>query len=155
MTQFLNEQNFNFINSLTKQIIYNENGNEIIKEKIKEEIEKIKNNESLLKINYLTILLLGRTGTGKSALVNNLLYNGKEVAAENHYDFGTLSMIEPKTNKKVPYLKLIDARRFELFYNEWAPETILINYSKFIEDQLKQNNYNDFVHCILYCISGN
>ena len=82
MTKYLNNQNLNFITMLTKQIISNEGGRDIFKQKIKKEIEYIYNNEEESKINYLTIMILGKTGAGKSCLVNNILFKGKEVAKE-------------------------------------------------------------------------
>jgi predicted GTPase len=58
---------------LVSQIISNENGNEIYKNKIKKQISKIKEDEKSISINHLTILLTGKSGTGKSTLINVLL----------------------------------------------------------------------------------
>jgi len=33
--------------------------------------------KKLFKINYLTVMIIGITGTGKSTIVNHILYNGK------------------------------------------------------------------------------
>ena len=56
------------------------------------------------KISYLTVLILGQSGTGKSTLVNNILFDGKEVAKENAVDIGTRVMISPYKTQKIPFL---------------------------------------------------
>ena len=45
MTAYLNNQNLNFVNLFTSQIITNENGTKLIKQKIKTEIENVENKE--------------------------------------------------------------------------------------------------------------
>ena len=65
----MEKHNINFNSTLIKQIISNEGGKEIIKQKIKNEIECVKNNKEIFKIEYLTIMIIGLTGAGKSTLV--------------------------------------------------------------------------------------
>jgi flagellar biosynthesis GTPase FlhF len=65
MYLYLKKQNLNFATTLTKQILTNENAIKIFDTKIKEEIGQLKQNESFLKIDYLTIMILGVTGVGK------------------------------------------------------------------------------------------
>ena len=156
MTSYLNGQNLNFVNLLTSQIISNENGTKIMKQKIRNQIEIIENDENneSFKISYLTVLILGQSGTGKSCLVNNILFDGKEVAKENAVDIGTTAMITPYKNpKKVPYLRLIDTRGIELA-DAWNVNAIGEGATTFIRDQLKKQNFNDFVHCIWYCVKS-
>ena len=73
MSSYLGARNINFANQLTKQIISIEGGRNIYDQKIENEINLIKNREDLFKINYLTIVIMGTCGTGKSTLVNSLL----------------------------------------------------------------------------------
>ena len=89
MYGYLNKQNLNFVNMLTKQIIDNERGRQIFAGKIKNEIEDIANDENIFKLNYLTIMIIGITGTGKSTIVNNILFDGKEIAKESRKKIGT------------------------------------------------------------------
>ena len=152
MTQYLQNQNINFVNLLTKQIIDNEGGRKILTGKIKNEIENIKMNKEVINIEYLTILLLGITGTGKSCLINNLLFNGKEVAKENRMDIGTKE-IKPYQSKTVPYLRLVDSRGIEL-EKAHNINAIGIMANEFINEQFGTKNINNFVHCIWYCISS-
>ena len=65
MYSYLKKQNLNFATTLTKQILTNENAIKIFDTKIKEEIRQLKQNEAFLKIDYLTIMILGVTGVGK------------------------------------------------------------------------------------------
>ena len=65
-------ENINFY-PLVSQIISNEDGKNIFKNKIKKHLSEINENEEKFKINYLTILLTGKSGNGKSTLINVLL----------------------------------------------------------------------------------
>ena len=154
MTAYLIKQNLNFVNLLTNQIIINENGTKLMKQKIKTEIENVENIENdQFKISNLTVLILGQSGTGKSCLVNNILFDGEEVAKENDVDIGTTAFIAPYKNPKVPYLQLVDSRGIQLD-NAWSINNIGDTASNFIREKLAQTNFNDFVHCIWYCVKN-
>ena len=154
MTAYLIKQNLNFVNLLTNQIIINENSTKLMKQKIKTEIENVENIENdQFKISNLTVLILGQSGTGKSCLVNNILFDGEEVAKENDVDIGTTAFIAPYKNPKVPYLQLVDSRGIQLD-NSWSINNIGDTVSNFIREKLAQTNFNDFVHCIWYCVKN-
>ena len=116
MNSYLGAQNINFANQLTKQIISIEGGRDIYDQKIENEINFIKNKEDLFKINYLTILIMGTSGTGKSTLVNSLLKlrPGKDGPKVGRGRPITQEVTREFSNKKVPYLRLIDTRGIEL-----------------------------------------
>ena len=59
MTLYLKNQNLNFITMLTKQIIMNEGGRNVLEQRIKDEIQDIYNNEDHTKIGNLTVMILG------------------------------------------------------------------------------------------------
>ena len=85
----MEKHNINFNSTLIRQIISNEGKKKRIKQKIKNEIEYIKNNQEIFKIEYLTIMIIGQTGTGKSTLINSLLkLKGIERAREG-WEFPT------------------------------------------------------------------
>ena len=152
MTSYLQEQNINFITMLTNQIIANEGGRNFFEQKIRDEVQDIYNNEDDSKINYLTIMILGITGTGKSCLVNNILYNGKEVAKEG-YTQRVTKQRRIYSSKEVPYIRLVDTVGIEL-KEEFNPNTVGFQAKEFIQNQIKKNNVNDFVHCIWYCVNS-
>ena len=155
MNSYLGAQNINFANQLTKQIISIEGGRDIYDQKIEDEINLIKNREDLFKKNYLTILIMGTSGTGKSTLVNSLLKlrPGKDGPKVGRGKVITQDVTREFSSKKVPYLRLIDTRGIELSkaFNVKGIETYIEN---FIKEQLSRNKIEDFVHCIWYCVSS-
>ena len=153
MYLYLQKQNLNFATTLTKQILTNENAIKIDDTKIKEEKSQLKQNEAFLKIDYLTIMILGVTGLGNSTLVNSLLKLKKPEAALVGY--GDIKTTETKifNSKKVPFLHLVDTRGIELD-QEYSVKSIGINADEFINGQLEKKNINEVVHCIWYCVES-
>ena len=151
---YLEKHNINFNSTLIRQIISNERGKEIIKQKIKDEIEYIKNDKEIFKIEYLTIMIIGQTGVGKSTLVNSLL-KLKDIKRSPE---GYGDIITKKTkiykSKEVPYLRLIDTRGIELD-STFGVDKIGSEVNYFVKQRIEENNINDFVHCIWYCVSSN
>ena len=121
MTSYLNGQNLHFIPMLTKQIISNEGGRETLELKIKEQIQDIHNNEKVHVIDYLTVMIIGKIGTGKSTLVNNMLkLKGRNKAATGLVD-RTTTVTKIYKSKEVPYIRLVD--KLEL---SWVEVLILL-----------------------------
>ena len=107
---YLEKHNINFNSTLIKQIISNEGGKEIIKQKIKNEIECVKNNNEIFKIEYLTIMIIGLTGAGKSTLVNSILKLKDSERSPEGYGLPITKETRIYKSKEVPYLRLIDTR---------------------------------------------
>lgn len=147
MNSYLNGQNLHFIPMLTKQIISNEGGRETLKLKIMEKIQEIYNNEDVHTINYLTVMIIGKTGTGKSTLVNNMLkLKGGKKAKTGWGDRITTETTIYK-NKEVPYIRLVDTVGIELS-GGFDAINIGIEASNFIKNQISLNNVNDL--CIAF-----
>ena len=96
---------------LLSQIISNENSNEIYKNKIKNQISIIKENEKMFIFNYLTILLIGKIGTGKSTLINALFK--KKLAITGIGRGATTVQTMPYMSIIGPYLRSVDTRGIE------------------------------------------
>ena len=146
-------QDFNFLQNLTSRILSNEDTHNICKKKIKNEISEINENEKSFKINYLTIMLVGKAGPGKSTLINSLLKLKGENMAKTHT--GQIGTKETKAYKsrEMPYLRLVDTRGIEL--GQYGPNQVKNDAISFIKNQQETNDINNFVHCIWYCLTGN
>ena len=140
-------------NQIIIDIIKIEEGERIYKDKIIREITKINNDINKFKIDFLTIMLVGQSGVGKSTLINQFLkLKGKEKAKTGTGEFVTTETKGYRSDE-IRYLRLIDTRGIELNANYGAKE-VQEEATKFIREQLDTNNINNFVSCIWYCITG-
>ena len=98
---------------------------------IKNKIEKLKfdNNYS---INYLTIIVVGKSGVGKSTLINAIFQ--KKVAKTGAPEIQTTETTIYKPTINNPYIQLIDTRGIEL-NSKYGPETIIKNAINYIKNQ--------------------
>ena len=112
---------------------------------------KIKTFKYSKKIDSYNIQIIGKTGVGKSTLINTLL---RTDLAET--SFGRVGTHETKeyTCKKFPFIKFIDTRGTELSDNNniYKVEENTLNY---IGKKLSGLDPNESIHCLLYCISSN
>ena len=149
--------NFNSItynyNEIVKSILKTENGNNIYIQKIKNEINKIKNKSSEFQIKYLTVMLVGKSGVGKSTLINGLLKLSDKDKAETRAGNFVTTQIEAYQSKSVPFLRLVDTRGIELNVG-FGAEEVKKETENYIKEQYKTFNPNNFVQCIWYCITG-
>ena len=155
--EFLNEilkyltlQKINIDPNNISQIIISENGDQVYKKKIMDVISKFNNDKDYFKINYLTILILGKSGVGKSSLINKIL-NVNAPTGNGH--FVTIKTT-PYQSNSMPFIRLVDTRGIEISQN-YGAEQVKEEAKRFIKNQLITKDINNFVHCIWYCISGN
>ena len=141
--------------SLVNKIVESQNGKKVYYEKFLKQIDNINNNhQSQFEIDYLTIMLVGKSGVGKSTLINSLLkLKGGKKAKTGTGNFVTED-IRSYQSEALPYIKLVDTRGIELSSGFGAKE-ILAMARKYITEQYNTKNPNNFVHCIWYCITGN
>ena len=135
---------------LIQKITTNEESINFIKNKIKEEINIITENELKFKINNLNILLVGRNGDGKTTLINYILgCNYYNHHINNNDDFVLYS------SQEINYLKIIEVKGIG-YDAESTPENIGRKINNFINKNKKDNdeNYNNIIHCIWFCITG-
>ena len=135
--------------------------------------------EKLLKIqegNHYNILVLGRTGVGKSTLINVVLdLKGDEAAKENAVKPETgaednlpapnikeTGLVQSEKKKFIPLeysspkssLVLLDSRGIELSKN-YSIDVATEDIKEFIEKRNGLNSDPDkFIHCIWYLVSG-
>ena len=136
-------------------IIKYENTEEIFKKKIIDEINMVKSDDTKFQIEHLTILLIGRKGVGKSTLIKYIL----DLNEDDEYYLDSNSKnknFNSFTSKTVTHLKLVEFKGIGLDTGS-DPELIGNEAVNCIKEEMKKNkekNFNDFFHCIWYCISG-
>ena len=141
--------------SLINKIFNSQNGKKVYYEKFMKQIENINNNhQSPFEIDYLTIMLVGKSGVGKSTLINSLLKLQRGERAKTGTGNFVTENIRIYESQALPYMKLVDTRGIELSSGFGAKE-IESMAKGYITQQYKSNNPNKFVHCIWYCITGN
>ena len=145
---YLNLNKTNFNPNLTQTIINSENGYEVYRTKIQNIISNINNENRNFQIEYLTVMLLGKSGVGKTTLINKILGIN---APTGEGSFITTKTTPYKSNA-MPFLRLVDTRGIELSQNFGAAQ-LQIEAMNFITEQIQTKNYNNFVHCIWYCIT--
>ena len=143
--------NLSIDNNIIKDIINYENTEKVYKEKIIKEIESRKNDDKY-GIEHLTVLLVGLKDVGKTTLINYMLKldesnQGTQTKKQNFVTY---------TSNKVPHLKLVEFKGIG-HDKDNIPEIIAKEALECIQGEIENNkntNYNDFIHCIWYCISG-
>ena len=113
--------------------------------------------KSFCKIDYITIILSGKSGVGKSTLINALLK--ENLALESIPKVGT-QKIASYQNKKITFLKMIDTRGVELI-KKYGNENISNDINKVIDTPntlnqfsfINKQSYNDNIQCLWYCVN--
>ena len=138
---------------ITDNLIEIENGYDIYEKKIKNKIEEIYESKDEFSIKYLTIMILGKSGVGKSTLINQFLKLKTGQRAQT--GIGEFQTIDTKVykNKTVPFIRLVDTRGIELNQGYGASD-VKTEAEKYIKEKLQLGDMNDFVHCFWYCITG-
>ena len=151
--KYLINSDYDFKN-ISRIILSEEKAEISIGNKIKQELKKINEDSKRFEIQYLTIMVMGKSGVGKSTLINNVLKLEGNKKANARVGKFTTTETASYQSRIVPFLRLIDTRGIELDEN-FGVKAIKNNAKKFINEQLKTANVNNFVHCIWYCITGN
>ena len=132
------------------QLIKGEEFEKIYKVKINNKIDLINKDINFCKIDYLTIIVLEKTGVGKSTLVNStLLLDGNEKSKTGKGGIQTKENCLYKS-KKIPFLRIYDTRGMELEH-KYDSNSIYNNAMSVIQESMKGENFNDCVQCIWYC----
>ena len=146
-------KSFDFENSVS-YILDKEKAEQAYSNKIKREIAKLNKDKKQFEIKYLTVMLVGKSGVGKSTLINNLLKLSREYKAKTGTGKFQTILIQSYQSNTIPILRLVDTRGIELNV-QYGADAVKTDAEKFINLQLASNDPNNFVQCIWYCITGN
>ena len=110
--------------------------------------EKTKDSEP--NIEHLNIILVGPSGVGKSTLINEILKLNPPIETL----FGAPITMKPEiyVSNNIKYLRLIDSRGIERG-KDYDLDPGYKDVKDFIEQKIKDNNPDEYVHCIWYCWS--
>ena len=139
----------NFENNEIKSIIKNEDIESFFKKQIIDSLTEFNQKEKLTKLKYISTIVTGKSGVGKSTLINCLL---KDNLAEEGVGDVTTLQTRPYKGKNMTFLNIIDTRGYEL-NQKFNPEKIKEEVLKIIKNQKKEKNFNDYIQCIWYCVN--
>ena len=103
--------------------------------------------EKIKKLNNLNIIVAGKTGVGKSTLINAVF---KEKLAETGMGKPVTDHMRKITKKDIP-LSIYDTRGFEL--GKEVQAQVKKEVIETINKGLATHDINDAIHCIWYCIN--
>ena len=144
----------NSISNITKSKMFQD----IYMNKIRGVKNSIMNEEkNLCEIKHLSIIIGGKSGVGKSTLINAMF---KEHLAETGVGGIQTTEMFIYTSPKLNFLRLIDTRGIEL-NDEFGPDKILFEILKIVDDEKiqveksQEGICDDYIQCIWYCVTGN
>ena len=148
-----NSDNKFFEKNIIKTMIHEVNILQSYKNKIhnalinnyKKYIQNFDNN--FIKLENITVILTGRSGVGKSTLINCLLK--ERVAETGAYNVVTMATLNYNNN----FLNLFDTRGYEL-KKDYLPNIAIENVLKKIKLNNKSKNLNEIIHFIWFCVNG-
>ena len=146
------KQRIDFKN-ISEKIINLENGEFILTNKIRKNILEIERNTDNFSVKHITILLVGKSGVGKSTLCNNLLRLPEDKIALTDIGKPVTQKSTIYSNSQVNFLKVIDTAGIEI-HGENKIENVIKNCKETIDEQVNSADKNDMVSCIFYCFTG-
>ena len=136
---------------LLQKIAENEKLNDKLIEYIKKESEKIME-KSFKNSNHFNTLLLGKTGVGKSTLINGTFGFAKNEGAKTGIGEPITKEFGEYTSDKRKGLRLIDSQGIELEGHNI--EVVFNSAKKLIEDRAREGDPDKLIHCIWYCFKS-
>ena len=110
--------------------------------------------KNIKNINYLNILCLGKTQIGKTTLINEILFLDDDKKGLTGGKAKSTTMKDTSyTSDKLKHIRITDTRGIEI--GNFSLKNFTEHYLNKMKENTKYGNYNELIHCIWYCISGN
>ena len=106
-------------------------------------------NDKIKCLQKLNLIVVGRTGVGKSTLINTVF---KEKFAQTGVGKPITSKIRQYTKPGYP-LTIYDTPGFEM--SEEQRKNVIDEIQKIIDNCNDPTNVNEYIHCLWYCINPN
>ena len=139
------------VEEIIPKIVKKEKFSKCIKDFIEEKINSIKDENLDFKVSHFNILIMGNTGVGKSTLVNKIL---KEKLAQT--DFGkACTQGKPKDyeSNNAKGIRIWDTKGIE--QGKYNINAANFDIEEAIDNLVKENDPDKFIHCIWYCVHSN
>ena len=149
VSNFFQLNNFFIPQGLSSNVILQENGREIYTKKIKNEIKKINDNETSFQIKHLSVMVIGKSGVGKSTLINSILklYPKSDKAAKEGVGGKITEYTKDHMGESNPFFRLIDTVRIKID-KKFGLDPVIKICTVDIKKQQQSGDMNKFIHCI-------
>ncbi len=104
--------------------------------------------ERIRSLNTLNVVIVGKTGVGKSTLINSVF---RENLAETGIGKPVTQHMRKISKKGMP-IQIYDTKGFELGKN--AQEEVKEELRKIVLEGVRSKDVNQAIHCIWYCINA-
>ena len=121
------------------EINFKDNMKKLIKDLVKQK-----------EINHLNLEIIGKTGVGKSTLINAIF---KENLAKTRKGEPCTMETTCYHNDKYDFLRIYDTRGIEISKN-FDIEKLFNETLNDIREKCEKNEPDDLIHCLLYCFCG-
>ena len=133
------------------QISKTEKVSKNVKSVIEDKIDSLNEETIDFKVSHFNILILGNTGVGKSTLVNAILKS--DLAKTDKHKPCTMGKPKSYESEAAKGIRIWDSRGIENGkYNLEVANKEVIDT---INELIKNNDPDKFIHCIWYCIHSN